>query len=80
MDLFNEIKEIIVKELALNEEAVVSEAHLQDDLGADSLALLNLTEIIGKRYGIEIMGDDLVEIENVGGLLNLVESKISTKS
>ena len=80
MDLFNEIKEIILKELALDEAAVVSEAHLQDDLGADSLALLNLTEIIGKRYGIEIMGDDLVEIENVGELINLVESKISTKS
>ena len=80
MDLFNEIKAIIVKELALDEEVVVSEAHLQDDLGADSLALLNLTEIIGKRYGIEIMGDDLVEIENVGELLILVESKISTKS
>jgi len=80
MDLFNEIKEIIVKELALDEKAVISEAHLQEDLGADSLALLNLTEILGKRYGIEIMGDDLVEIENVGELLNLVESKISTKS
>jgi acyl carrier protein len=80
MDLFNEIKEIIVKELALDEAAVVSEAHLQEDLGADSLALLNLTEIIGKRYGIEIMGDDLVEIENVGELINVVESKISTKS
>jgi acyl carrier protein len=80
MDLFNEIKAIILKELALDEAAVVSEAHLQDDLGADSLALLNLTEIIGKRYGIEIMGDDLVEIKNVGELLILVESKISTKS
>jgi len=80
MDLFAEIKEIILKELVLDEEAVVSGSHLQDDLGADSLALLNLTEIIGKRYGIEIMGDDLVEIENVGELVNLVESKISSKS
>ncbi len=80
MDLFTEIKEIIVKELSLDEEAVVSAAHLQDDLGADSLALLNLTEIIGKRYGIEIMGDDLVEIENLGELVSLVESKISSKS
>ena len=80
MDLFTEIKEIIVKELALDEEAVVTAAHLQEDLGADSLALLNLTEIIGKRYGIEIMGDDLVEIENVGELVSLVKSKISSKS
>jgi acyl carrier protein len=80
MDLFAEIKEIIVNELALDEEAVVSGSNLQDDLGADSLALLNLTEIIGKRYGIEIMGDDLVEIGNLGELVSLVESKISSKS
>lgn len=80
MDLFAEIKEIIVEELALDEEAVVSEAHLQDDLGADSLMILNLTEVIGVRYEIEIQGDDLVDIANVGELVKLVESKISSKS
>jgi len=80
MDLFAEIQEIIVRELALDEKVVVPVAHLQEDLGADSLALLNLTEIIGKRYGIEIMGDDLVEIENVGELVSFIESKIVSKS
>jgi len=80
MDLFAEIKEIIVEELALDEAAVVSEAHLQDDLGADSLMILNLTEAIGIRYEIEIQGDDLVDIANVGELVKLVESKISSKS
>ena len=79
MDLFAEIKEIIVKELALDEEAVTPEAHLQDDLGADSLALLNLTEIIGIRYNIAITGDDLVDINNVGELIELIESRMSSQ-
>jgi acyl carrier protein len=79
MDLYNEVKEIIVRELALDEEAVVPEAHLQDDLGADSLAVLNLTEVIGMQYGIEIQGDDLVDIANVGELVKLVESRIASK-
>ena len=79
MDLFAVIKEIIVKELALDEEAVIPEAHLQDDLGADSLALLNLTEIIGIRYNIEITGDDLVDINNVGELIELIASRMSSK-
>ena len=79
MEIFSEIKEIIVKELALDEEAVVPEAHLQDDLGADSLALLNLTELIGKRYDIGITGDDLVEINSVSELVQLIESRISSK-
>jgi acyl carrier protein len=79
MELYAEIKEIIVRELAVDKEVVVSEAHLQDDLGADSLALLNLAEAIETRYGIEIQGDDIVDLANVGELLKLVESKISSK-
>ena len=79
MEIFSEIKKMLVKELALDEEAVVPEAHLQDDLGADSLALLNLTELIGKRYDIALTGDDLVEINNVRELVELIESRISSK-
>ena len=79
MEIFSEIKKMLVKELALDEEAVVPEAHLQDDLGADSLALLNLTELIGKRYDIALTGDDLVEINNVSELVELIESRISSK-
>ena len=79
MEIFAEIKEIIVKELAVDDELVIPEAHLQDDLGADSLALLTLTELIEKRYDIGITGDDLVEIDNVSELVQLIESRISSK-
>ena len=79
MEISSEIKEILVKELALDEDAVVPEANLQDDLGADSLAPLNLTELIGKRYDIGITGDDLVEINSVSELVQLIESRISSK-
>jgi acyl carrier protein len=80
MALYDEIKEIIISELALDEDVVTPEAHLQDDLGADSLGLLNLAEAIDARYGIQLQGDDLVDIPNVGELVKLVESKIASKS
>ena len=79
MALYDEIKEIITTELALGREVVVLEAHLQDDLGADSLGLLNLAEAIGARYGIELQADDLVDIANVGELVKLVESRTAQK-
>ena len=80
MALYDEIREMITTELALDREVVVPEAHLQDDLGADSLGLLNLAEAIDARYGLELQGDDLVDIANVGELVKLVESKIALKS
>ncbi len=80
MTRYSEIRQMIAKVLALDEAEVVSEAHLQDDLGADSLALLNLAEAFEKRYAIEIPSDDLVDIANVGELVKLVEAKISARS
>jgi len=78
MALYDEIKELIISELAVDENIVVPEAHLQDDLGADSLGLLNLAEAINARYGLQLQGDDLMDIPNVGELVKLVESRIAS--
>jgi acyl carrier protein len=79
MDLFSEIKNMIVDVFALDEDVVVADAHLQDDLGGDSLAIINLSEAIAKKYSIDIQGEDLIELDNVGQLIALVKSKISSK-
>jgi acyl carrier protein len=78
MELFSEIKAIIAKLLAVDAEAITKEAHLNFDLGADSLALVNLATAISEKYGIELTDEDLVELENVGQLISLVESRINT--
>jgi acyl carrier protein len=78
MDLNAEIKTMIAKALAVDVTDVVSEAHLKDDLGGDSLAILNLATALSKRYSIEIVYDDMVEIESVSELVQLVASKISS--
>ncbi|MEE8480901.1 MAG: acyl carrier protein [Desulfobacterales bacterium] len=80
MELFSEIKNMIVNVFALEEESVVSEAHLEDDLGGDSLAIMNLAEAIAKHYGIEIQSEDIIEVDNVGELVELVKLKISSKT
>ncbi len=74
MDIFEEIRKIIVKELSIDKEEITMDAHLQDDLGADSYALMTIAEIIGTQFGIELELDDLVDIENVEDLVKVVES------
>ena len=78
MELFPEIKTMIEKMLAVDAEAVTKDAHLQFDLGADSLMLLTLSIAISEKYGIELLEDDIIEVENIGELTLLVESKINT--
>jgi acyl carrier protein len=78
MDINAEIKTMIAKALAVDVTDVVSEAHLKDDLGGDSLAILNLATALSKCYSIEIVYDDMVEIESVSELVQLVASKIAS--
>jgi acyl carrier protein len=79
MDVFSEIKELIARQCAVDDAEVVAQAHLQDNLGADSMGLMILAEAISRQYGIEILIDDLVDIENVGELVKLVEARVSSK-
>jgi acyl carrier protein len=79
MDVYAEIRGMIAKELMLEEKEIVPDADLQDDLGADSLGLLSLSEAIAARYGIELIADDLIDARSVGGLAGLIESRISSK-
>lgn len=80
MDLLAEIKEIIAEELAVEKSAVVPEAHIQGDLGADSLELIGLAETIEQRYDIDVDEDDFQSIDNVGQLVELIEERIKAKS
>ncbi len=76
MELFSIIREMIAKLFAIDSEEVTEDAHLQFDLGADSIALMNLAMAINKKYSLELVIDEMVELENVGELISLVESKI----
>ena len=77
MEVFEEIKKMIVNLFAIDDAAVVAEAHLQDDLEGDSLTVMRLAEAIATHYEIEIIAEDLLDVDNLGELVDLVESKIS---
>ena len=77
MEVYNEIVKMIVKLFAIDAQEVSTDAHLQDDLGGDSVAVMRLAEAIGTHYGIEIIAEDILDIDNVGELVDLVKSKIS---
>jgi acyl carrier protein len=78
MDIEADIKAMLVKTLAVEAEALVSEAHLQDDLGADSLMLMTLAGELEDKYKVSLSPDELLDVETVGDLLALMTAKVAT--
>ena len=54
MNIANRIKEIIIEQLRVNEEDVLPNASFTDDLGADSLAVVELIMAFEGEFGIQI--------------------------
>ncbi|MCM1960562.1 acyl carrier protein [Acinetobacter modestus] len=65
MNIANRIKEIIIEQLRVNEEDVLSNASFTDDLGADSLAVVELIMALEGEFGIQIPYEEAEKIITV---------------
>ncbi len=73
--VFDKVKSIIVDELMVDEADVTLEANIKDDLGADSLAVVDLAMSLEDEFGIEIPDNELEDVKTVGDVVKLIESK-----
>ena len=71
---FEKMRDIIVETLGCEAEQVTPEASLTDDLGADSLASVELTMALEEATGISIEDSALAGMKTVGDILNYLNS------
>jgi acyl carrier protein len=69
------VKEIIVEQLGVSESEVVPEAKFIDDLGADSLDLVELVMALEEEYGTEISDEEAEKIVTVGDAFEYIRSR-----
>ncbi len=74
MAIAERVKGIIVDQLGVDEEEVTQEASFTDDLGADSLDIVELVMAFEEEFGIEIPDDDAEKISNVRDAISYIES------
>lgn len=72
-EIQGKIRQIIVDELGVDEAEVTANARFIDDLGADSLDLVELVMRFEEEFGIEIPDEDAEKIQSVGGAFTYVE-------
>ncbi len=73
--MFDKVKEIIVNELMVEESEVTMESSIKDDLGADSLAIVDLAMALEDEFDVEIPDEELEEIKTVGDIVNYLKDK-----
>ncbi len=70
--VFDKVKDIIVDQLGVDEEEVTSEASFIDDLGADSLDIVELIMALEEEFGLEIPDDEAEKISTVSDAVEYI--------
>ena len=73
MDVLEKVKEIIVEQLGVDEEEVTTQASFVDDLGADSLDIVELVMALEEEFDLEIPDEDAEKIATVGDAVNYIK-------
>ncbi len=74
MEEFERVKEVIVDQLSVDAEEVTMEASFVDDLGADSLDVVELIMGLETEFDIEIPDEDAEKIATVGDAVEYIKN------
>ncbi len=73
--VFEKLKGIICEQLDVEEEKVTMEANILEDLGADSLDVVDLIMSIEDEFDIEVPDEELEAIKTVGDVVRFIEER-----
>ena len=76
-EIFEKVKKIIVDLLNVEEDVVTLEAHFIDDLGADSLDLVELIMGIEEEFNIEIPDGEAEKVVTVGDVVEYIKENVA---
>lgn len=73
-DVLDRVKQIVIDRLGVDESEVTLEASFKDDLGADSLDVVELVMELEDEFDLEISDEDAEKITTVGEVVNYIKS------
>lgn len=72
--MYELLKTIMIEDLQLDAGGVSPEAS-REDAGLDSLAIVELSMVLSKRFGIDIPDDEMLELKTVADIAQLIEQR-----
>ena len=75
MDIFEQVKKILCDQLDLDAEQVTEDSEVIDDLGADSLDIVDLVMTLEEEFDTEIPDEDIENLRTVGDIVKYIEER-----
>ena len=72
--VLEKVKAILAEQFDVEEDKVTADTDLQEDLGADSLVVVDLLMSIEDEFGVEVPDDEIENIKTVGSLVSYIEA------
>ena len=69
------LKEIILEQLDVDSNEITLDANIVENLGADSLDIIEIATALEEQYGITIEKEEMKNFVKVGDLINLIENR-----
>lgn len=77
--VYEKLKELILSQFGIDEDQLTPDTDIVDDLGADSLDVMEMLMALEEEYGILVVDDDVSELRTISEIVEFVESKIAEK-
>lgn len=75
-EIFEKVKTVIVEQLGIDESSVRMESSFLDDLGADSLDIVEFIMALEEEFGLEIPDEDVEKIITVKDVVEYISENI----
>ncbi|MDD6478266.1 MAG: acyl carrier protein [Oscillospiraceae bacterium] len=74
--VFEKIKKILAEQLDVDEEELTMETKIAEDLGADSLDVVELLMAIEDEFDVEVPDDEIENVKTIGDVVEYIQANI----
>ncbi|MFU2157631.1 acyl carrier protein [Caldisericum sp. AR60] len=75
-EIREKVNKVIVEKLGVDKEKITNDSRYVEDLGADSLALVDIAMALEDEFGMKILDEDIEKITTVGSTIQYIKEHI----
>ena len=76
-EIEEKVRDFLVEDLEIDEEKIYPQAKLKEDMGIDSLDLVDIVVIVEKNFGFKLKAEEMAGVDTYGQFCDYIEGKVN---